>query len=302
VPIQSLESLLTGAMDYAGLFPPAGLPMRVAIRRLAAFQQSMHAWALSRFIVPIARLDEFERALGEMPDEERPAAHLRVTALGGRNLEAEVRQILSFNQRQDETANPTAHGEALELKVFSAEDIERATDRISEPLDVYFEVPITRDPSDWIAVVARAGGRVKVRTGGLTPEMIPSTSDLVRSLTVCLSEGVPFKATAGLHHPLRSHQALTFEPGGPSAVVHGFINVFLVAAFLHAGALPADLAPALVDEESPRAIDFQADCVRWRTYRVTTQQIAAARRTSALCFGTCVLEEPFAELGALGLL
>ena len=56
-----LRILLRGLIDYAGLFPPASLDMADAVRNYAAYREGEHAWALGRFVVPAARLEEFER-------------------------------------------------------------------------------------------------------------------------------------------------------------------------------------------------------------------------------------------------
>ena len=56
----ALRSLLTGLIDYAGLFPPAGLGMEAAVRNYDSYVRDEHAWMLGRFIVPAARLAEYE--------------------------------------------------------------------------------------------------------------------------------------------------------------------------------------------------------------------------------------------------
>ena len=57
----SLHILLNSLIDYAGLFPPSGLDMAKAVANYAGYRQSPHCWALGRFIVPSARLQEFEQ-------------------------------------------------------------------------------------------------------------------------------------------------------------------------------------------------------------------------------------------------
>ena len=59
---QSLDILLAQIVDYAGLFPPADLPMDQAVANYAAYRQDPGAWMLGRFVVPVARLDEFAQA------------------------------------------------------------------------------------------------------------------------------------------------------------------------------------------------------------------------------------------------
>src|SRR6202051_1256407 len=60
----ALEALLAGLIDYAGLYPPAGLDMRTAVRNYLDYRAGKHAFALGRFIVDAARLEEFREAAG----------------------------------------------------------------------------------------------------------------------------------------------------------------------------------------------------------------------------------------------
>src|SRR5216683_631476 len=66
--MSALRALLTGLIDYAGLFPPSALDMPAAVRNYAAYRLSEHAWALGRFVVPLARLKEFEQAAADRRD------------------------------------------------------------------------------------------------------------------------------------------------------------------------------------------------------------------------------------------
>src|SRR5262249_46317524 len=54
----SLKALLKGAIDYAGLFPPAKLPFAEALANYLRYQEGPDAWMLGRFICPVARLKE----------------------------------------------------------------------------------------------------------------------------------------------------------------------------------------------------------------------------------------------------
>ncbi len=54
--------LLRDLIDYAGLFPPASLAMASSVANYDMYSQSEWNWILGRFIVPVARLAEFEEA------------------------------------------------------------------------------------------------------------------------------------------------------------------------------------------------------------------------------------------------
>lgn len=157
---------------------------------------------------------------------------------------------------------------------------------------VYCEVPI-----DQLEEVKRQGGFAKLRTGGITPEAIPTIEAVARFIAACAERRLPFKATAGLHHPVRARQSLTYAPDPPRAVLHGFVNVFVAAAF--AWHHRPDLLEPLLAETDPTAFRFD-DCVHWRNERLTIEQVRRARRDFAHAFGSCSFEEPIHDLQTLG--
>ena len=144
-------------------------------------------------------------------------------------------------------------------------------------------------------------GFVKVRTGGLAPEAIPEPEAVADFLCQAAARRLPFKATAGLHHPIRSLHSLTYAADSPRAVMHGFLNVFTAAAFAWHGA-DRETVLAVVNEEDAGAFEFLEDELGWRDLRLSTAQVHAARRDFAHSFGSCSFEEPVADLRELGFL
>ena len=64
--MSALRSLLAGAIDYAGLFPPAALPMAAAVDNFDEYRVGDASWMLGRLVVPVPRLEEFEHAAGPL--------------------------------------------------------------------------------------------------------------------------------------------------------------------------------------------------------------------------------------------
>jgi hypothetical protein len=300
--MNSIRILLDGAIDYAGLFPPAALEMRAAVRNYADYLVGSHAALLGRFILPVRRLSEFEDAAAELLPRGNPVYPWRLSAIGSGNLIADLEEIVDFNlfHARDENAG-AAVVDTLELKVETVEDIQRAMYLIPRSLTTYFEIPITTDPFDLIEAIAVAHARAKVRTGGVTADAFPALEDLARFLRICAEERVPFKATAGLHHPLRGQYKLTYEKKAAVAPMNGFLNVLLAAAFARFDLSEPDLR-TLLAEQSPQAFSFDAESVHWRRQRLTVEQVELSRRKIALAFGSCSFAEPIAELQALKLL
>ena len=162
-------------------------------------------------------------------------------------------------------------------------------------------MPLGDELDGLLSTLRRRGARAKARTGGVVPDAIPDPADLARFIAACAAASVPWKATAGLHHPIRAERALTYEPGSPRAVMHGFLNVFAAAAFAGGGAPAADLE-AVLREEDAAAFRLDEDGLSWRHLRVATAELARSRRDFASSFGSCSFAEPVADLRSLGVL
>jgi hypothetical protein len=251
-PTGSLQALLANLIDYAGLYPPAGLPLEIVIERYRGFRASPERWILHRLVLPKAKLAD--AAL----DPDWP-----VTLLV-----------------DDEPGPLPPQVETLEI---------RQACRLSLP--TYCEAPI-EEITDACA---------KVRTGGLTPDAIPPSSQLAAFLYDAATRRLPFKATAGLHHPIRAVRALTYAPDSPRAPMHGFLNVFAAAAFAWHGMDQGHLEE-LLEETDAAALEFSDDDLYWNEHRITTAEIVEARHAFAHGFGSCSFEEPVTELRELELL
>ena len=303
--IFSLRDLLLSLIDYAGLFPPAALDMRTAARKYAEYREGEYRWALGRFIVPVARLDEFEKAAeGILPDGGWEGNDFwRLSALGGGDLSFDLNRIAEFNQIHSapDSSACAAVIDTFEIKAGRAGDIEDAMKLTPENLTPYFEIPINGDPAELIKSIAETGARAKVRTGGVTADAFPSSFDLARFIKICAEEDVPFKATAGLHHQLRSVNKLTYAPDSASAMMHGFLNVFLAAAFAQNG-MEVDRLVEALEEKSPEAFQFDSGGVTWRDEMIVRGQLRNSRSLLAIAFGSCSFEEPIDDLKKIGLL
>jgi hypothetical protein len=124
---------------------------------------------------------------------------------------------------------------------------------------------------------------------------------LLRFIDAAVRARVPFKATAGLHHPLRADYRLTYAPDSARGRMFGFLNVFLTAAWLHAGR-DAHNALDLLEEGSPAAFQVDDEGIRWRNVQLRLSELRQARQEAIIAFGSCSFTEPIGELQALQLL
>lgn len=155
----ALQSLLTGLIDYAGLFPPAGLGMDAAVRNYGSYVSGEDAWMLGRFIVPAARLDEYSEAIRNAGiDASTWSLSVLATA-------ADADVIARFNTAADESgASGLGSIDTLEIKAASAREIQDAAQAFGGNYQLYFETP----PEKWqslLQATAVAKARAKLRTG-----------------------------------------------------------------------------------------------------------------------------------------
>jgi hypothetical protein len=295
--LSAARALLADLVDYAGLFPPAALPMEQAVAEYARWRRSPEAWMLGRFVVPAGRLAELSRAADAHLPEPGAGDPWALSALLGPDVYGESALVTAFNAG----SAGRAVVDAVELKAASAAEAEAALAALPPGLAPFVEVPLDGDLDAILAVLEARGARAKARTGGVVPEAIPSPADVARFIAACARAGVPWKATAGLHHPVRAEHALTYAGDSPRAVMHGFLNVFAAGALARAGASPSDLE-AVLREGDPSALRLGRDALAWRDLRASTDQVREARRSFATSFGSCSFEEPVAGLRELGVL
>ena len=297
----TLRTLLAHAIDYAGLFPPAQLDMPGAVAEYESYLASSDAWALGRFVVPAARLRELAAAAGDAQSNPLGSrqGERRLSVVLGADLAADVERLRAF------CADVNGEGwwrgiDAVELRASTPEAIGQAMRVVPDSVERYVEIPISEDPTPLVLAIAGAGAYAKVRTGGTTTDAFPASDHVARFLATCLREAVPFKATAGLHHPLRGEYPLTYEPGSACGRMYGFLNVFLATAFLAAGLDEAE-ARVLLDESDLNAVTFSRTEAVWRSHRLPLDRLAESRRFLT-SFGSCSFREPIDDLTALGLL
>ncbi|MFN0124564.1 MAG: hypothetical protein ACKV2V_29030 [Blastocatellia bacterium] len=302
----SVRTLLSGLIDYAGLFPPASLDMRTAALNYGEYLKSDEAWILGRFIVPVSRLEEFEDATADLLPTGNPVLPWKLSALINPETKSDpdedLNLIADFNyvHAVDELAG-AAVVDTLEMPIRAVEDIRQARRALPRTMACYLEVPAGRRTYEMISSTARSGAMVKVRTGGVREDTIPTSAELAQFIKTCAGERVAFKATAGMHHALRGKHPLTYEANSPAGNMHGFLNVFLAACFARFGMEETDVR-ALLEETSIDAFGFEDEVITWRSHELTESRIYVARQQFAMSYGSCSFDEPIAELKSLGLI
>jgi len=282
--MRAIETLLDGLIDYAGLYPPAGLDMHAAVRNYLSGQQGKYGYALGRFVVDLDRIEEFSRVAGGSADRLRVSLIVPSVPDWDR-----VAELLDAGLRID----------SVEFRPGRVEQTAMCRKHVRSHVATYHEMPVDGSAWDFIHAIAGTGNRMKLRMGGLASEAFPRADSVARVLSWASHCRVSFKATAGLHHPIRSRHPFTYKPGSPSGTMHGFINLFCAATLLYLGGAATDAERAL-EEEKMNAWEVGSDAIGWGSMRWSAAQILEVRQSFLNCIGSCSFEEPIRDLEALG--
>ena len=236
-------ALLSRLIDHAALFPPASLELGEALEEDRRARESDAAFMLGRFVCPASRL-------AELPDVGRGVSAVLDAPLNGVAVEAVETSVI------DDLGS---------LPAFARE--------------VYVEVPLDDALEERLDALASHGLGAKVRCGGATVPAAPVLAGFVRA---CGERGLPFKATAGLHHAVRT--------GGE----HGFLNLLAAVVF-------GEEEDAL-DETDADAFVLDPARFHWGDRQAEPAELAHARHERLRSIGSCSFFEPVDELRGMGVL
>ncbi|MEZ5291078.1 MAG: hypothetical protein R2745_08355 [Vicinamibacterales bacterium] len=286
----SATALLEGVVDYAGLFPPAALPMPDAAAEYAAALAGPSAWMLGRFVTPATRLAELLDARRAAPG----GAPWTVSAIVRDRSDDDLAALSAFN----EAAAGLAVVDAVEAKPQGLDGVDWLAERCAAVGPVYVEIAPDAEAAGWLARVKARGLSAKLRTGGVTAEAFPTPAAVAGFLAEAVRLDVPVKATAGLHHALRGTYRLTYDPTSASARMYGYLNLLLAAAALDGGATP-DAAEALLVDADAATLHFGDDAVGWGAAAFPVSALRRLRARRLVSFGSCSFREPVDELAPL---
>ena len=298
---ETLEILLAAVVDYAGLFPPAALEMGTAVEAYGQYLRDPDCRMLGRFVVPIVRLREFDDAAASVLPRGEASKPWRLSALPGPDIAADIDLALKFNCRHW-SGSEIGHAviDAAEIKVSTGGEIAAASAIMPPQIAAYFEIPIKSDPTELVAAIKRAGASAKMRTGGVTADAFPDAGDVVRFIIACAASRLPFKLTAGLHHPIRAEYRLTYADDPPRGIMFGYLNMFVAATLAWTGADDATVRSALLTT-SAEDFRFTDESIEFSGRIIVADVIRDARENFVISFGSCSFREPVDDLHALSI-
>jgi hypothetical protein len=302
----SLRTLLAQSIDYAGLFPPATLALEPALKNHAAYVRSSEAWMLSTFVLPLKKFAEAAWFVSEF-DQTYP---LRISALAPKTINAidfieelkmaakGIRELAGENGMavqigQLEMPLPASIDEVMVNEMHDILD--------GLPVRAFWETPM-QEAGRTISLLAKHNARAKeqpfnfkLRTGGVTADAFPTSTQIAQVLVAAAKYRVPIKFTAGLHHPIRMFRDEV------KTKMHGFLNVLGAGVLAIEHGWTEKQTGAMLEDEDADSFVFDDGVFRWREWKIGATEIEKHRRLIT-SFGSCSFDEPREDLHALKLL
>ncbi len=297
------RSLLFGLIDYAGLFPPASLETAEAASEYRRLRAGPHGWLVGRFICPASRLRELEDHLEGEPWRISALLDLPSRSDGWyEELHDRLDQTRAFADRAGQAVQVELIEMALPVRVARPDEREIIAQVLPEILscsslevDAFVEIPPEAEIEPVAALLADGRLGAKIRCGGLDSQAFPAPERVADFVTACIHRDIPFKATAGLHHPFRH---LDPETG---FVRHGFLNLVAATILGMAHELGREDLASIVADHDQNAFHIDAEGLAWRSLTADKEQIEAGR-SLFVAYGSCDIDEPIEDLQKLGML
>lgn len=309
----SIKAFMNGLIDYAGLFPPARLPLDQAINNFLNYQQCDDSWMLGTFIIPAESLKDLEQLVTKLQSHKQ----LQLSVTGGKSesfdnclasFEADLQKIAHFRHMHGQKVKIEVFELPLPLAVPQLEELRILAELAkTEKVKLFTEVTMS-ESEDWEAQLIRTLDvfeaqnttdenpiGVKLRTGGLEAKMFPSPVKTAVFIKGCAERKLPLKFTAGLHHPIRMYRDEV------QTKMHGFINVFTAGILGYARDFDKDLIAEILEDEQPDHFKFRDTELLWKDFEVYAAEIAN-NRSLLFSYGSCSFDEPRDELRKLNFL
>jgi hypothetical protein len=294
-----LKQLLARIVDYAGLFPPAQLSLPEAINIYDRARSSPHYWMLDRFVLPASRFPEFIKLL---PSENTASSQpWSLSVIVSRNWRSDLEQISQITKTKLNNQPSSIRISSLEVAPLSPVEIQSIKLEIPTEVDAFFEIPFNVDLEPYLDILHKIGAGAKLRTGGITSDAFPDSTQLGQRILSLANARIPFKATAGLHHALRGH-CLTDALNKTSTTMHGFLNVAIASAFAYQQTISLNEVVAILEESSINAFQLSNIEIGWHEFSLPISAIEHSRQQFFRSFGSCSFDEPIHDLYTLKLL
>ncbi|MBO6522866.1 MAG: hypothetical protein JJ971_03500 [Balneolaceae bacterium] len=318
---KSLQQLLTSCINYSGLYPPAGLNLREALRGYVDFSHSKYSWMLSNFVIPHSELPLLATFADRKHQLKGPLA-LCITGPESETLFDFKNAVINI-EKEIMAAHSGYPGEVrtniLELtfplgsvQKLNAEELVKSLEAVVNstaesrllPHRVFFGVPgnsydaeTTKKIIKVIAVHNKSilkrkidnylFSGLKVDCGGITP---PSAKYLADVLLYARDASVAVKFSGTENTPFPSFNYTTQHS------VHGFLNLLIASMLAYTQDLNLEETMEVIEDKNPDNFGFKDGYLLWRELAAPIMELKMLRMLSITSFNFTTFSNPIEGL------
>jgi len=313
--MQSLNIFMHELLDYAGLFPPALLSLEESLENFVLYHEHKQKKWLGKFILPANKINDSILILNKQ------------NSFLTLNKKAEFSIILSSCETISEYSKTLSldftvllnllkhYSKNIEIKsfeflppkeIFYSKKYDGLNyilthfysflDNAKLKAEVFIEITLSEDIESIVNIIKNYENKfnkkisIKMRTGGISPEQIPSSYEIANAISTYAASKTPLKATAGLHVPIpnfNNHVGTT---------LHGFLNVFSCMLLCYDQNLSVSIMEKLLLECKYINFKFTEKGLFVNNYFLDNKKILYLRQNYIKSFGTCSFIEPIEHL------
>lgn len=285
----SVRMLMDGAIDYAGTFWPTSLPLEDVTANFRRYQSGPERPFVGRLVISLRDLPKLPKLVGPA------AANWSVSVAAGQPAsESAWQDTLELAAKEMTRVSEEAEFELGALEIALPPDGELSTLlrdlRGFQDAEVFVEVPPSRDLHETLAAITDSEWlAAKLRTGGPSPDHVPTADHLSEFILGCFDLELDFKLSAGLHHMMPKLR------GDGSVERFGFFTTLAGAAIARVHDLSRKEFAALLSNPDPGAWNTDAKGISYLGAAVSLTEIDDTR-IGFRGFGSCSIEDPLSEL------
>ena len=306
--LQSSQALFASIIDYAGLFPPAALPLPAAFENYHLYQSQKFAWILGQFILTPSHLETLSNQ-AELLNQASSSGKPFPISLVTKNPSEDLKRIAPALAKLSSKVRIKSIEVAIDPSAAISNRLPLIIKEVSgagqeQHPNLFLEIPDCPEWDDLLVPVLEASTQMvtaghsgigfKLRCGG-APHLIPSPKRVARVLLECSAHGIPIKFTAGLHQPFGSNPNQVTS----GTITHGYLTLFFAALMANRDSTTSpqfqERIEEILQQDGSDLPQFTDSGISWLGHTLTAIEIAQLRATRVTSFGSCSFVEPIDE-------
>ena len=314
--MQSLDIFMHELLDYAGLFPPAKLTLQESLLNYSSYTKHIQKNWLGKFILPSNKIAECIEIMLDQKIFKSNNAFLKFSIIlnscekfndFNKIIDNDLKSIYQLKS----TFNKHINIDSIEFfppkEVFQPNNLSLfrnmlsfVNDKLLNAKEIkfkYIEIPFSENINEYIEFISEFNLRqkeikfcIKLRTGGVTPQQIPSAFHIAQAIRLSAEKQIPIKATAGLHVPVPNDNP---EVGSR---LHGFFNIFSCLMLCYKKLLTISEMENILVNYSYSDFKFTEEGFTVGNKFLPNAEMTHLRNSFIKSFGTCSFLEPIEHL------